>query len=167
VKVKIRTWEAPGGAVPTFLDGRAPSGGGEDYDGDGEGDDDDAAHDAEAKAAKRAMHWRYVETTRAKMWEHCLQRFQVFILHRKRAREQADAYEPCRKRLKPGHVMIILDFAMNHSHEYRREAQLQFFSKTQTTILPVVVWYMEKGVIKQRSYVYLSSDVKHSNNFVQ
>lgn len=166
VKVKIRTWEAPGGAVPTSLDGRVQNDGGEDG-GEEPDDDDSAIPDAEDSASKKAMHWRLVDTTRAKMWTHCLERFKAFILHRKRAREQSNSYEQCKKTLKAGAVMIILDFAMNYSHEYMKEAQLQFFRKTQTTILPVVVWYMENGELKQRSYVYLSPDCKHSNNFVQ
>ena len=164
VKVKIRTYEAPGVAVPTSLDGND---GNDDDDAEGEGDED-YIPDAKEAATRKAMHWRFVTITRGRMWEHCMKRFKSFILHRKRAREQHEAYERCKRNLKPGHAMILLDFAMNYSHDYMKEAQSQFYIKTQTTILPVVVWINKGGQLTgMRNYVYLSPDTNHSNKIVQ
>jgi hypothetical protein len=73
----------------------------------------------------------------------------------------------------PGMLYIILDFAMNYSHEHLTETQTEFSSKNQTTLLPVVVWFLAptgvdgKFELQQHSRVYLSEDRRHSNNFVQ
>jgi hypothetical protein len=39
----------------------------------------------------------------------------------------------------PGMLYIIMDFAMNYSHDHLTETQSEFFAKNQTTLLPVVV----------------------------
>ena len=73
----------------------------------------------------------------------------------------------------PGMLYIILDFAMNYSHEHLRETATEFFAKNQTTLLPAVVRILAptgvdgKFELQQHSRVYLSEDRRHSNNFVQ
>jgi len=73
----------------------------------------------------------------------------------------------------PGMLYTIMDFAMNYSHEHLSETQSDFFAKNQTTLLPVVVWFLvstgSKGKfeLQQHSRVYLSEDRRHSNNFVK
>jgi len=73
----------------------------------------------------------------------------------------------------PGMLYTIMDFAMKYSHNDREETQAEFFAKNQTTLLPVVVWFLAptdsdgKMEVQQHSRVYLSEDRRHSNNFVQ
>jgi len=73
----------------------------------------------------------------------------------------------------PGMLYIILDFAMNYSHDHLTETQTEFFCKNQTTLLPAVVWFLSptgvdgKFELQQHSRVYLSEDRRHSNNFVR
>ena len=68
---------------------------------------------------------------------------------------------------------IIMDFAMNYSHDHLTETQSEFFAKNQTTLLSVVVWFLApmgsdgKMEVQQHSRVYLSEDRRHSNNCVQ
>ena len=72
-----------------------------------------------------------------------------------------------------GMLYSIMDFAMNYSHDHLTETQSEFFAKNQTTLLPVVVWFLAptgsdgKMEVQQHSRVYLSEDRRHSNNFVQ
>ena len=72
-----------------------------------------------------------------------------------------------------GMLYSIMDFAMNYSHNHLTETQSESFAKNQTTLLPVVVWFLAptgrdgKMEVQQHSRVYLSEDRRHSNNFVQ
>ena len=73
----------------------------------------------------------------------------------------------------PGMLYIIMDFAMNYSHNHLEETQSELSAKNQTTMLPVVVWFLaptgidEKREVQQHSRVKLGEDRRHSNNFVQ
>ena len=89
-------------------------------------------------------------------------------------RKQQGAYHRMGKKetMVPGVLYIIMDFAMNYSHDHLIEVQSAFFAKDQTTILPVVVWFLApgpdgKGEVQQHSRVYSSADRHHTNNFVQ
>jgi len=72
-----------------------------------------------------------------------------------------------------GMLYIIIDFAMNYSHDHLTETLSEFFAKYQTTLLPVVVWFLAPTVsdgrveVQRHSRVYISEDRRHSNNFVQ
>ena len=167
VKVKLRTYEAPGSVAPTTLGDRDEALG--DDDDDDEAEKEDNVPDAEETAGRKAMHWRFVSATRKQLWEYAAKKMRAFIHHRYIARKQQEAYDRCKAHLKPGHPMIQLDFNMSWAHGYKVEAQSQFYVKTQTTILPVVGWVVGRDGVSTRvvNYVYLSPDTNHSNNFVQ
>ncbi|KAM3569961.1 hypothetical protein VYU27_007957 [Nannochloropsis oceanica] len=42
----------------------------------------------------------------------------------------------------PWKLYTIMDFAMNYSHDHREETQAEFLAKNQTTLLPIVVWFL-------------------------
>ena len=88
-----------------------------------------------------------------------------------------------------GHVVAVIDFAQNYAHEPRFEHQSNFFSQTQTTILPIVLRFRIEDltnidetrraeliafcdkhelphVITETHYV-ISSDMQHDSAFVQ
>jgi hypothetical protein len=81
-------------------------------------------------------------------------------------------YQECQRSskegLKPGYLWMQTDFAANLENRSRMETQSGWFSKLQTTILPIVVRYIDKGGTLREEYrVYVSDDLSHSHNFVK
>ena len=71
-----------------------------------------------------------------------------------------------RREMKKGELKV------NYSHDHLIEVQSAYFAEDQTTILPVVVWFLAPGPdgigeVQQHSRVYSSADRHHTNNFVQ
>ena len=62
-----------------------------------------------------------------------------FIAHHNDAKWLDDDWLAMKRDLPCGHVVAVIDFAQNYAHEPRFEHQSNFFSQTQTTILPIVL----------------------------
>ena len=112
-----------------------------------------------------------------------------FISHHNDAKWLDDDWLCMKRDLPCGVGVAVIDYAQNYAHEPRFEHQSNFFSQTQTTILPVVlrfriedltniddarraemIAFCDKNelphVITETHYV-ISSDMQHDSAFVQ
>jgi hypothetical protein len=91
-----------------------------------------------------------------------------YIIHNHIAVHQSFAFNRCRSKLRPGDIMIVLDFSMNYSHKHQDALQSDHWGAWQTTILPAIIYRVnEKGQLLLEAYVFYSDDLHHSNKFVQ
>lgn len=90
-------------------------------------------------------------------------------------RWQAMQIEEAKKQLQTGDVLLIMDFATNHSHHRQDEIHGAFWCRKQTTLHPIIVYYPcpeEKCEHLVRDEVMIfSDDLKHDsfavNKFVE
>ena len=81
-------------------------------------------------------------------------------------RWQAFQFNECKKPLKYGDVLFVMDFATNYSHHRQDEIHGAFWCRNQTTLHPIVVYYPcpEKcGHLVRDEVMILSSDLKHDS----
>lgn len=112
-----------------------------------------------------------------------------FITHHNDAKWHDDDFISMKTKLRRGHVVMVIDFAENYSHQPRFEHQSKYFSQVQTTIVPVVLMLRvedainigegEKGELIElfskldlppvicETHFIISSDMQHDNPFVQ
>lgn len=84
------------------------------------------------------------------------------------SKTQADESEKQRRNLQPGEAIVHLDFSENYSHIAQDSVQSAYFSQTQSTIHPVVVYYLDKDLIPQhKSLVFISPSTDHNSQFVR
>ena len=79
---------------------------------------------------------------------------------------QAFQFDECKKQLKYGDVLFVMDFATNYSHHRQDEIHGAFWCRNQTTLHPIVVYYPcpEKcGHLVGDEVMILSSDLKHDS----
>ena len=90
-------------------------------------------------------------------------------------RWQAFQFDECKKLLLNGDVLMIMDFAQNHSHHRQDEVQSGMWSRKSTTLHPIVVYYpcQEKACddLVKEELMMLSEDLKHDgfavNSFIE
>lgn len=97
-----------------------------------------------------------------------------FLIHNFIAHRQAESFDRCIDNLPWGHVVYLLDFSMNWGHEHGEEAQQEWWTSWQTTLLPAVAYRRVRrfdgdteGVVVAESRVFVSADLNHSNAMVQ
>lgn len=85
-------------------------------------------------------------------------------------RWQALQYEECKKQLQDGDVLMMMDFAQNHSHHRQDEVQSGLWSRNMTTIHPIVIYYCcrEKSCqdLVKAELMMFSDDLKHDGHAV-
>ena len=67
-----------------------------------------------------------------------LSQISVHLFH---FRWQAFQFNECKKQLKYGDVLFVMDFATNYSHHRQDEIHGAFWCRNQTTLHPIVVYY--------------------------
>ena len=90
-----------------------------------------------------------------------------YTKHNHIARHQAREFQNCKRRLRVGDIMIIVDFAMNWCHRHQDELQSAHWCPWQTTLLIFVVYRRVKGGLRLEGHVFYSDDLNHSNKMVQ
>ena len=90
-------------------------------------------------------------------------------------RWQAFQFDECKKLLQDGDVLMIMDFAQNHSHHRQDEVQSGLWSRQHTTLHPIVTYYTCQedncdDLVKEE-LMMLSEDLKHDgfavNSFIE
>ena len=92
-----------------------------------------------------------------------LSQISVHLFH---FRWQAFQFDECKKQLKYGDVLFVMDFATNYSHHQQDEIHGAFWCRNQTTLHPIVVYYPcpEKcDHLVRDEVMILSSDLKHDS----
>ena len=94
---------------------------------------------------------------------------EVYLPHRTAAHFNAEQFDAMIDGLKdkPDDVVMLMDFGMNYSHVHPDETQGEFWTHVQTTVLPIIVYRLVDGKVWAESYVFLSDDLKHDNDFVR
>ena len=92
-----------------------------------------------------------------------LSQISVHLFH---FRWQAFQFDECKKQLKYGDMLFVMDFATNYSHHQQDEIHGAFWCWNQTMLHPIVVYYPcpEKcGHLVRDEVMILSSDLKHDS----
>ena len=85
-------------------------------------------------------------------------------------RWQAFQFEECKKQLRNGDCLFIIDFAQNYSHHQQDEILGAYWSRKQSTLHPFVIYYPcpEKcGDLVKEEVMILSDDLKHDAEAVE
>ena len=54
---------------------------------------------------------------------------------------QAMQFEECKKQLQKGDILMVMDFAQNWAHKRQDEIQGAYWSRSQTTLHPIIIYY--------------------------
>ena len=83
------------------------------------------------------------------------------------SKAQSSHLKYLKQNIKPEECIILLDFAENYSFLAQDEVQSFFWNCKQCTIHPAVVYYKNSmGLLKSKSYAFVSNDLKHDTPFV-
>ena len=79
---------------------------------------------------------------------------------------QAMQFDECKKQLREGDVMLVMDFSTNYSHHRQGEVHGGFWCRKQTTLHPIITYYPCPQKCDQLvcdEIMLVSSDVKHDS----
>ena len=131
------------------------------------GDLEDESSNEKREGAKNLVI-RAITTSRADFLKYLKDTMKKFVVHAYDAKWQADEFQRCKDGLGPNEICIVIDFAMNYGHAHQDAVQSEHWSKHQSTVVPVAIWYRDKdGNLVMEAIIFLSEDTKHSNKFVQ
>ena len=123
---------------------------------------------SEEKTVKHTIK-KEEESTRKKFTALLQEHLVEYLPHRHAAHYNAEQFDGMIDGLinKPNGVIMLMDFGMNYSHVHPDETQGEFWAHVQTTVLPIVVYRKVGDQVWAESYVFLSDDLKHDNDFVR
>lgn len=75
------------------------------------------------------------------------------------SKKQTKYFTDKRNNLKPGEVLVNMDFSENYNHLVQNQDQAYYWNMTQTTLHPVQINYLENGVLKSKSFAFVSNDL--------
>ena len=96
-----------------------------------------------------------------------------YATHRHAANWNADQFDEMIDKLQPGHIILLEDYGMNYSHVHKDEMQSEFWTHHQTTVFPIVAYRAVfdpntgQRTVQAESWVFLSDDLKHDNDFAR
>lgn len=90
--------------------------------------------------------------------------FEKLLKHDFVAKEQNRFYVNLKNDLKPGEVLVTLDFAENYSFVVQEAAQAFHWNNDQATLCPMVIYYRENDECKHCSFVVIS-DCRHHDTY--
>ena len=111
---------------------------------------------------------QWVSTDRSTLETHCAsadefvcEKLEILRPHSFIAKQQASFYSLCKSDLKPGEVLVTLDFSENYSFVLQDAAQRLHWNNAQATIHPFVAYYVESRAVHHLSYVIISDCLHH------
>ena len=128
--------------------------------------------------------WQYVDTTRddkPKRIISCVEKtapikdftdeikkdMKTYPQHIFRANWQHHQMANCQSHLKPGEVLLTMDFSENYRCQFQDEVQSGYFDQVQVTLHPSMAYYIENGLLVKHAIVGVSNDGKHDSYLVQ
>ena len=92
----------------------------------------------------------------------------TFRSHISRIAKQFREQKYLEENLPPNHVYIIMDFNEDYRRRSQNEIQSAYWSPTQVTIHPVVMYYKTRNSEEssQNSFVFISNESRHDAIFV-
>jgi len=131
------------------------------------GDVEEESSNEKREGAKNLVI-RAITTSRTDFLKYLKDTMKKFVVHAYDAKWQADEFQRCKDGLGPEDICIVIDFAMNYGHAHQDAVQSEHWSKHQSTVAPVAIWYRDKdGNLVMEAIIFISEDTKHSNKFVQ
>lgn len=132
------------------------------------GDVEDERSSNEKREGAKNLVIRAITTSRPDFLKYLKVTMKKFVVHAFDAKWQADEFQRCKDTLGLNDICIVIDFAMNYGHAHQDAIQSEHWSKHQSTIVPVAIWYRDKyGNLVMEAIIFVSEDTKHSNKFVQ
>lgn len=90
------------------------------------------------------------------------------ITHHFVAKSQAAEFERQKNNLKPGEILLHWDFSENLIHSLQDSVQSEYWSATQSTIHPCVMYFLnENNVLDHKSFAFISPCLDHGSQFVR
>ncbi len=131
------------------------------------GDLEDENSNEKREGAKNLVI-RAITTSKPEFLKYLRDTMKKFVVHAYDAKWQADEFQRCKDGLGRHDICIVIDFAMNYGHAHQDAIQSEHWSKHQSTVVPVAIWYRDKdGNLVMEAIIFISEDTKHSNKFVQ
>ena len=119
----------------------------------------------------QVIYKQWVSTDRSTLETHCAsadefvdpfcEKLELLRPHSFIAKQQASFYSLCKSDLKPGEVLVTVDFSENYSFVLQDAAQGFHWNNTQATIHPFVAYYVESRAVHHLSYVVISDCLHH------
>lgn len=72
----------------------------------------------------------------------------------------------CQDNLKPGQVMVVMDFSENYNCKFQNEVQTAFFDQNQVTVHPFMTYYLKDESLVKHAIIVISDDTKQDNHSV-
>ena len=72
-----------------------------------------------------------------------------------------------RSSLRPGEVILVLDFQERSTHQHQDEAQGEYFAGVQTVLFPVIAYFLLGDKVWAYSFTVMSDDLEQNNAWVQ
>jgi len=120
---------------------------------------------------EQVIYKQWVSTDRSTLETYCAsaeeflesfcEKLEILCPHSFIAKQQASFYSMCKSNLKPGEVLVTVDFSENYSFVLQDAAQGFHWNNAQATIHPFVAYYMESQVVHHLSYVIISDCLHH------
>ena len=90
-----------------------------------------------------------------------------FIPHLRVLRVQRKIFKEMRSSLRPGEVILVLDFQERITHQHQDEAQGEYFAGVQTVLFPVIAYFLIGDEVWAYSFTVMSDDLEQDNAWVQ
>jgi hypothetical protein len=91
----------------------------------------------------------------------------TYLKHHIQAQLNQEAFDIDISTVEEDECVLLADFQMNLSHTYANTVQSEHWTKTQTTIFPVIAYIKINGIINCISIPVISNDILHDNAFVE
>ena len=72
----------------------------------------------------------------------------------------------CKENLNQNECLILGDFAENYQYVVQDEVQSYHWSKSQCSLITVVLYFIEEKLLKHKSFCYLSEGVDNDTGFI-
>lgn len=140
-----------------------------------ENDENTEKSDTSQKKKKKQFDKILYEGTLAQLLSLFTKAIHSLSVHIFNFRWQAFQYDECKKQLKYGDILMVMDFAQNHSHHRQDEVQSGLWSRPHTTLHPIIIYYCCPepsctDLVKEELMI-ISDDLKHDgfavNTFIE
>ena len=72
----------------------------------------------------------------------------------------------CRENLNQNKCLVLQDFAENYQYVVQDEVQSYIWSKSQCSLITIVLYFKVEKLLKHKSFCYFSEDVDHNTRFI-
>lgn len=90
------------------------------------------------------------------------EQLKVLVKHDFIAKEQSNYLKASKEYLLDNEIIVLMDFSENLSFDIQDAAQSYYYSKNQSTIHPICIYYRDGTQLKQQSIIIIAESLKHT-----